>query len=113
SATKAIVTVGPNFRADDARPWLKLYSAATMLGALAFTAVFIAGLIDRLLDRRLVAIVGPRRMPRKDHVVVVGLGQVGLRLCTMLRTVGVPVVAVEREPAADNIRRARQYDIPV
>jgi Trk K+ transport system NAD-binding subunit len=45
--------------------------------------------------------------------VVVGLGQVRLRLCMMLRTLGIPVVAIERDPDADNIRRARQYDIPV
>jgi voltage-gated potassium channel Kch len=113
SATKTIVTVGSSARIDNGPAWLKLYSAAMMLAALAFTAVFIAGLIDRLLDRRLVAIVGPRTMPRKDHVVVVGLGQVGLRLCMMLRALGVPVVAVEIDPEADNIRRARQYDIPV
>ena len=52
-------------------------------------------------------------MPRKDHVVVVGLGQVGLRLCMMLRVLDVPVVAVERNGDADNIRRARQYNVPV
>jgi voltage-gated potassium channel Kch len=113
SATKTIVTVGPSTRIDNGPVWLKLYSAVMMLAALAFTAVFIAGLIDRLLDGRLVAIVGPRAMPRKDHVVVVGLGQVGLRLCMMLRVLGVPVVAVERDPEADNVRRARQYNVPV
>jgi Trk K+ transport system NAD-binding subunit len=113
SATKTIVTVGPSAKVDDGPAWLKLYSAAMMLAALAFTAVFIAGLIDRLLDRRLVAILGPRAMPRKDHVVVVGLGQVGLRLCMMLRSLDVPVVAVERDLEADNVRRARQYGIPV
>ena len=113
AATKTIVTVGSSQRIDNGPAWLKLYSAAMMLAALAFTAVFIAGLIDRLLDRRLVAIVGPRTMPRKDHVVVVGLGQVGLRLCMMLRALRVPVVAVEIDPDADNIRRARQYAIPV
>jgi voltage-gated potassium channel Kch len=31
----------------------------------------------------------------------------------MLRVLGVPVVAVERDPDADNIRRARQYHVPV
>jgi len=112
-ATKTIVTVGPSQRVDSGPGWLKLYSAAMMLAALAFTAIFIAGLIDRLIDRRLVAILGPRAMPRRSHVVIVGLGQVGLRLCTMLRTLGVPVVAIERDADADNIRRARQYDIPV
>jgi Trk K+ transport system NAD-binding subunit len=113
AATKTIVTVGPSSRVDSGPGWLKLYSAAMMLAALGFTAVFIAGLIDRLIDRRLVAIVGPRAMPRKDHVVVVGLGQVGLRLCTTLQVLGVPVVAIEIDPDADNIRRARQYQVPV
>jgi Trk K+ transport system NAD-binding subunit len=113
AATKTIVTVGSSARVDQGPAWLKLYSAAMMLAALAFTGVFVAGLIDRLLDRRLVSILGSRAMPRKDHVVVVGLGQVGLRLCMMLRALGVPVVAIERDPDADNIRRARQYHIPV
>ncbi len=112
-ATKTIATVGSSQRVDSGPGWLKLYSAAMMLASLAFTAIFIAGLIDRLLDRRLVAILGPRAMPRKDHVVVVGLGQVGLRLCMMLRSLGVPVAAIELDPDADNIRRARQYDIPI
>ena len=113
SATKTIVTVGPNAKLDNGPGWLKLYSAAMMLAALAFTGVFIAGLLERLLDRRLVAILGPRSMPRRNHVVVVGLGQVGLRLCMMLHTLGVPVVAVEVDPQIDNIRRARQYNVPV
>lgn len=112
-ATKTIVTVGPNPGVDDGPAELKLFSAAMMLAALAFTAIFTAGLIDRLLNRRLVAIFGRRTMPRKDHVVVVGLGQVGLRLCMRLRELGVPVVAVEVDPGADNIRRAKQYGIPV
>jgi Trk K+ transport system NAD-binding subunit len=112
-ATKTIVTTGPNLRVDNGPSWLKLYSAVMMLASLAFTAIFIAGLIDRLINHRLVAILGPRAMPRRNHVVVIGLGQVGLRLCMMLRAFGVPVVAIERDPDADNIRRARQYDIPV
>ncbi len=113
SATKAIITVGPSAGVNGGPAALKLFSAAMMLAALAFTAVFTAGLIDRLLDRRLVAILGRRSMPRKDHVVVVGLGQVGLRLCMMLRGLGVPVVAIESDPDADNIRRAKQYGVPV
>ncbi|MDQ3631165.1 MAG: NAD-binding protein [Actinomycetota bacterium] len=112
-AMKTIVTVGPNSGVDDGPAWLKIFSATMMLAALAFTAVFTAGLIDRLLNRRLVAIFGRRTMPRSGHVVVVGLGQVGLRLCMMLRELGVPVVAVEHNPEADNIRRAKQYGIPV
>lgn len=112
-ATRAIVTVGPNEAIDHGPGWLLPFSTITMLAALAFTAIFTAGLINRLMGPRLVAIAGPRSMPRRDHVVVVGLGQVGLRLCLMLRELGIPVVAVERDPDADNVDRARRYRIPV
>ncbi len=112
-ATRAIVTVGPNEDIDHGPEWLLAFTTVTMLAALAFTAIFTAGLINRLMGPRLVAIVGRRAMPRRDHVVVVGLGQVGLRLCLMLRELGVPVVAVERDPDADNVVRAKRYGIPV
>jgi len=112
-ATRAIVTVGPNLAIEEGPAWLRLFSSVTMIAALAFTAVFTAGLINRMIDRRMVAIVGRRSMPRRDHVVVVGLGQVGLRLCLMLRELGVPVVAIERDPEADNLARAKQYQVPV
>ncbi|MDQ3587753.1 MAG: NAD-binding protein [Actinomycetota bacterium] len=113
SATKTIVTVGPNPLIDDGPGWLKVFSALAMLAALGFTAIFTAGAVNRLLDRRLAAIAGPRAIPRKDHVVVVGLGQVGLRLCLLLRELGVPVLAVERDPENHNVNRAKQYGIPV
>ena len=113
-ATRAIVTIGPNEAISDHGPgWLLPFSTVTMLAALAFTAVFTAGLINRLMGPRLVAIAGRRSMPRRDHVVVVGLGQVGLRLCLMLRELGVAVVAVERDPQADNLARAKRYGVPV
>lgn len=112
-ATRTIVTVGPNQDIEHGPEWLMPFTTITMLAALAFTAIFTAGLINRLMGPRLVAILGRRTMPRRDHVVVVGLGQVGLRLCLMLRELGVPVVAVEREITADNVVRAKRYGIPV
>lgn len=112
-ATRTIVTVGPNQDIEHGPEWLMPFTTITMLAALAFTAIFTVGLINRLMGPRLVAILGRRTMPRRDHVVVVGLGQVGLRLCLMLRELGVPVVAVEREITADNVVRAKRYGIPV
>ena len=63
-----------------------------MLVTVVFTAMFTAGVVDRLLGPRLVGLVGPRALPRTGHVVVVGMGQVGLRLCAELRDLGVAVV---------------------
>ncbi|HEY2221580.1 potassium channel family protein [Actinomycetospora sp.] len=56
---------------------------------------------------------GPRRMPRRDHVVVVGLGNVGMRIVTTLRERGVPVVAVERSDEAFGAAAAARAGIPV
>jgi len=113
SATKTIVTVGPNPLIDDGPSWLKVFSALAMLAGLGFTAIFTAGTVNRLLDRRLTAIAGRRTIPRRDHVVVVGLGQVGLRLSVLLRELGVPVLAVERDPENHNVKRAKEYGIPI
>jgi Trk K+ transport system NAD-binding subunit len=54
-----------------------------------------------------------RRMPRRDHVVVVGLGNVGLRIVTTLRERGVPVVGVEREDDTAGAAAAARAGVPV
>jgi len=113
SATKAIVTVGPNPHVDDAPSWFQTFTACVMLTALAFTAVFTAGVVNRLIDRRLVAICGRRCFVRNDHVVVVGLGQVGLRLCLLLRELRQPMLAIESDREADYVLCAKDYGIPV
>jgi voltage-gated potassium channel Kch len=112
-ATKSLVTVGPNQAIDRAGPGLKVFASLLMLASLGFVAVLTAGIVNRLLDHRLTGIVGRRAIPRTDHVVVVGLGQVGLRLCLVLRSLGIGVVAVERDANAPSVQLARGYRIPV
>ena len=76
-SAKTLVTVDPNLKVSDGPGWYKLFTSATMLVALLFAAAFTAGLVNRVIDRRLTGLVGRRAVPRRDHVVVVGLGQVG------------------------------------
>ncbi len=45
--------------------------------------------------------------------MVVGLGQVGLRLALLLRELGVPVLAVESDPGRHNVARAKNYGLRV
>jgi voltage-gated potassium channel Kch len=113
SATSTVATLAPA-RLIDRRPsWDQGISALMLLTSLALTAMFTAGLVDRMLGTRLAGLVGLRALPRRDHVIVVGLGQIGLRLCLELRALGVPVVAIERDPDAPNVRLAQEYRIPV
>lgn len=113
SVAKVTVTVGPSDAAEHAGAGFRLFSAASMLLTLGFIAALTAGLVERLLDPRLTGIVGRSAVPRRDHVVVVGLGQVGLRLCGLLRDLGIPVVAVEQNPHAKNVPRAKDQGLPV
>jgi len=112
-ATKAAATVDADHVAEQGPPWYKALSAASILLAALFTAAATAGLINRLLSRRLVAIVGRRTLPRSDHVIVVGLGQVGLRLCLLLMRSGVRTLAIERDPNTSNVHLAKRLGVPV
>ena len=113
TVAKVTVTVGPSSAADHGSDAFKLFSAVTMLATLGFAAVLTAGLVNRLLDPRLTGILGRAAVPRRDHVVVVGLGQVGFRLCEQLRELGVPVVAIEQNPDAKNVPRAKDLRLPI
>lgn len=110
-AVRTVSAVGPA-SAHGSSAYL-LFAAFAMLITIVFTAVFTAGMVDRLLAPRSIGMVGPRALPRAGHVVVVGLGQVGLRLCTRLQDLGIGVIAVERDPAAPNLRLAKALGVPV
>ena len=84
-----------------------------MLVALVFEAFFTAGIVNRLIDRRLTGLWGRRAVPRRDHVIVVGMGQVGLRLALLLRDCGVAVVAVDDREEGENVGQAREAGLPV
>jgi hypothetical protein len=109
-AVRVVATVGP---ATDTHGAHAVAASVAMLVTILLAAMFTAGFVDRLLSPRLTALVGPRVLPRSGHVIVVGLGQVGLRLCRELAAMGIDVVGVERNPAAENLRLMRQLRIPV
>jgi voltage-gated potassium channel Kch len=112
-AVKTLVTVDPNPEVQDGPDWFKVAISASMLIALLFAAAFTGGLVERLIGRRLTGLLGRRAVPRSDHVVVVGLGQVGLRLALLLRRCGVAVVAVDEQDAGENVGHAKELGLPV
>jgi voltage-gated potassium channel Kch len=112
-AVKTLVTVDPNPAVKDGPDWFKLAISASMLIALLFAAAFTGGLVERLIGRRLTGLLGRRAVPRSEHVVVVGLGQVGLRLALLLRRCGIPVVAIDDREDGENVGHAKQLDLPV
>ncbi|MBA3301441.1 MAG: NAD-binding protein [Thermoleophilaceae bacterium] len=112
-AAKTLVTVDPNDKVAGGPAWFQTFSAVLMLVALVFEALFTAGIVNRLINRRLTGLVGRSAVPRRDHVVVVGMGQVGLRLSLLLRDGGVAVVAVDDREDGENVGKAREAGLPV
>lgn len=110
-AARVLATVGPG--PEHPTGLYGIASAFAMLATVVLTALFTAGLVDRSLEPRLVRMSGLGAVSRSQHIVVVGLGQVGLRLCEQLRQLGVPVVAVERDREAPGVALARHLRIPV
>jgi voltage-gated potassium channel Kch len=113
AATNVLGTVGPNGAVEHGPAWVRIVSSASAVLTLAGAAAFTAGLVDRVTSRRLVTQLGPRTPPRRDHVLVVGLGQVGLRLCFELRRRRIPVLAIECHRDHHHVTIARRAGIPV
>lgn len=114
AATRIVATVGPaDATAHGAPGWYLVLAVVLMLAAIGFTGAFVAGLVEWLVTPRTASLLGRRQIPTRGHVVIVGLGQVGLRAAVLLQRRGVPVVAVEQSRSSDNLTLARAYQVPV
>ncbi|MFM8349978.1 MAG: potassium channel family protein [Actinomycetales bacterium] len=109
-ATRTTATISAPELGDG---WILAWATLAALLVMAFTAMFAAGLVNYLISGRHVALLGRRVAPRSGHVIVVGMGQVGLRLAQELRAIGIAVLGVEVDPAARVLPIARQSRIPV
>jgi len=112
-STRAIATVADAPNSQSAPAWFKIVSAFNMVAALVLVAVFTAALVRRLSRPRLTTMVGPRAAPARGHVVLVGVGQVGVRLAQTLRDRRIPVTAVEVSADAPYVRLAHKAGFPV
>jgi voltage-gated potassium channel Kch len=112
-SAKTLVTVDPADGVRNGPPQLKLFLSLTMIAALVLEAAFTAGLVNRLINPRLTGLFGRRAMPREHHVVVVGMGELGLRLCLLLRRCGVGVVAIDDREHGENVGFLRELGLPV
>ena len=94
-------------------PWRLLWASVAAALVMGLTAAFGAGIVHHLLEGRHVGIVGRRVAPRSGHVIIAGLGQVGLRLAQELRALGIAVVCIEQRQDAPALSKAKGLGIPV
>lgn len=91
-----------DFTVKDADPWLKVYAMLLMGLGSATMAVLYSIVTDFVVGDRLRALRGRRRVELTDHVLVIGLGDVGLETVLELDRLGVPVAAMDLNPECPN-----------
>lgn len=99
-----ITTVGfGDYHFRDAPAWLKLYGTGMMVSGALLVAVLYGIVTDYIVSLRVEQTLGRRSSHETDHVVVIGLGDVGSRVAEVLYRMRVPVVAIERAPEQEAV----------
>jgi Trk K+ transport system NAD-binding subunit len=114
-ASETITTVGyGDFNFAYQSPFLRLFAVGLMFGGVIITAVLTAFLADLLLSRRFVNTTGRLRARHmRGHIVVVGLGSIGVRVVTDLTAAGYDVLVVEQNENNPFLQTVAELDVPV
>ncbi|GAA2520385.1 NAD-binding protein [Pilimelia columellifera] len=91
----------------------KVAQVVLAVAGLALVPLFTAVAVETIVNMRLARETCQLRKPWADHIVVVGVGNVGIRVIRELRDLGLDVVAIEKDPAARGLDVARRLGIPV
>jgi len=112
---ETVTTVGYGdytFRGEP--PWLIVFAIFLMLTGALFVAVFFALVTNVLVSRRIEESLGRQQITAlRGHVLVIGLGTVGLRVAQQLHAAGSDVVVVEKDEHNRHLGQVRALGVPV
>ncbi|MGD0701708.1 MAG: NAD-binding protein [Trebonia sp.] len=112
---ETVTTVGYGdytFRGEPA--WLIVFAIGLMMTGALFVAVFFALFTNVLVSRRIEESFGRKKITGlRGHVLVVGLGTVGLRVVRQLHDAGREVVVVEMSEHNRHLGQVRALGVPV
>jgi Trk K+ transport system NAD-binding subunit len=111
---ETITTVGyGDFSFHGQAPWLIASAIALMLAGATFVAVFFALLTNIIVSRRIEESLGRQRITGlTGHVLVIGLGSVGMRVVEQLAAAGSEVVVVEKDDRNLRLGQVRGLGVP-
>ncbi|MFG1840296.1 NAD-binding protein [Micromonospora sp. NPDC049175] len=114
SAYLTLLTAMGAAEVDSAAPLTEKVTAVVLVATgVALLPTVTALVVDSLVRARLVVAAGGMIEPIDNHVVLVGLGNIGTRVLEELHSVGISVVAVDRTESARGIGVARELGLPV
>lgn len=111
--TAATVGFG-DFSFADQTPWLQVFAIWLIIAGTIVVSLLFAFVTNALVSRRIEASLG--RAPvrgTEDHVILIGLGSVGMRVLEGLRDRGCEVVVIERDEDNRYASQARLLGVRV
>ena len=112
---ETVATVGYgdyNFSAQSTG--MEIFGIALIVAGTTLVTTLFALLTNALVSRRIAQSLGRGRIPgMRDHVVIVGLGAVGMQVLQGLLAEGREVVVVERTDSNEYLAQARSMEVPV
>jgi Trk K+ transport system NAD-binding subunit len=112
---ETVATVGfGDFSFAAQTAWLQAFGIALIVAGTTLVTTVFALITNLLVSRRIEQSLGHGKIRgMQDHVVLVGLGAVGLRVLEGLRAAGCAVIAVEYDGRNRYIAHARALGVPV
>jgi Trk K+ transport system NAD-binding subunit len=112
---ETVTTVGYGdftFRGEPS--WLIVFAISLMLTGALFVAVFFALVTNMLVSRRIEESLGLQKIVAlRGHVLVIGLGAIGLRVVRQLHDAGREVAVIEKDEHNRHLRQVRALGVPV
>lgn len=91
----------------------KLFGIALILTSMVFVWLIFSLTFDSLLRRRAERNMGHRQYRNRDHVIVCGLGRLGLCIVELLLKKGEEIIVIESDPHNSRIEECRRRGVAV
>src|ERR1700729_2552179 len=115
NTVETVTTVGYgdfSFRGEPA--WLVVFAVLLMMTGALFVAVFFALVTNMLVSRRIEESLGLQKITAlRGHVLVIGLGTIGVRVARRLHDAGRDVVVIEKDEHNRHLGQLRALGVPV
>ena len=112
---ETVATVGfGDFNFSQQSTWLEIYGIVLMVAGTTLVTTILALLTNALVTRRIAQSLGQAAIPGMvDHVVMVGLGSVGMKVLDGLLERDREVVVVERDETNRYLNQVRARGVPL
>jgi Trk K+ transport system NAD-binding subunit len=112
---ETVATVGyGDYSFSEQSPWLLVCAIVLIVSGVALVSTAFALFTNILVSRRIERSLGRRQVPGMvNHVIVIGLGAVGISVVRRLVAEGEAVVVIERDADNRYLAQARALGVPV